>query len=150
MKSEELLKPDVFCPKRGERIPVWICLGSFVQGVPTCEELIEASLNISEDWANVRCEAREREMIEKLKELILTLDTYGSQGFIDAPADSGFQRKIRDWLITAGLAEPAGPPGSYFIGGAPGDDVEYLVDILTDILGVSVEELWSEAPFVGK
>ena len=142
---DELLKPDVFCPKKGKRVPIWMCLGSFVQGVPTCEELVEASLNISENWASVRCNAREREMIKKLKELILTLDTYGSQGFIDAPVDSGFQRKIRNWLVTAGLAEPAGPLESYFISGAPGDAVEYLVDILTDILGVSVEELWSEA-----
>ncbi|MBA7618739.1 hypothetical protein ES703_26071 [subsurface metagenome] len=51
-------KPDVYCPKEKKRVPIWWCLGSFVQGKEQCPELIEAKVDFGENRAEVRCKAR--------------------------------------------------------------------------------------------
>ena len=57
----DVSKPDVYCPKEGRRIPVWWCLGSFVQGKERCPELVAAHVNFKKGEARVRCGPREKE-----------------------------------------------------------------------------------------
>lgn len=50
--------PKVYCPKEDKEVPVWWCLGSFVQQRVTCAELLEATVNIVENYAEVKCKAQ--------------------------------------------------------------------------------------------
>ena len=36
--------PTIFCPKENREVPIWWCLGSFIQGKEPCPELIEATV----------------------------------------------------------------------------------------------------------
>ena len=45
--------PKVFCPKEGKKVPIWYCLGSFIQQREQCEHLIEAEVKAKE--AKVKC-----------------------------------------------------------------------------------------------
>jgi hypothetical protein len=56
--SADVSKPDVYCPKEGRRVPIWWCLGSFVQQKKRCPELIEARVDFRENRAEVRCRAQ--------------------------------------------------------------------------------------------
>lgn len=51
-------KPDIYCPKEKKRVPIWWCLGSYVQQKEQCPELIEAEVNFPENRAEVRCGAK--------------------------------------------------------------------------------------------
>jgi hypothetical protein len=51
--------PKVCCPKEERKVPIWWCLGSYVQGKEPCGELLEAVIDISEDYADVKCKQRE-------------------------------------------------------------------------------------------
>ena len=50
--------PKLYCPLEGRKVPVWWCVGSFVQGKAACDELIEATVDISKDFADVKCRPR--------------------------------------------------------------------------------------------
>ena len=52
--------PKVYCPQEGRAVPIWWCLGSFVQERMMCPELLEATVNIAEDFADVKCGPRNR------------------------------------------------------------------------------------------
>jgi len=47
--------PAVFCPKEGKEVPVWYCLGSFMQQREPCPNLIEATVSVSKNYAEVKC-----------------------------------------------------------------------------------------------
>ncbi len=53
--------PKVFCPREGRDVPIWWCLGSFVQERMMCPELLEATVKIAENFAEVKCEAQKEE-----------------------------------------------------------------------------------------
>ena len=53
--------PKVYCPKEKREVPIWWCLGSFVQQKYPCPELLKATVNISKDYAEVKCKAQVRE-----------------------------------------------------------------------------------------
>lgn len=52
--------PNVYCPKEGRDVPIWFCLGSFVQGKKHFKDLIEATVNFTEDFVDVKCGPRNR------------------------------------------------------------------------------------------
>jgi len=58
--------PEVYCPKEKRKVPIWWCLGSYWQKRLPCTELIEATVNIAENYAKVKCKA----LRETKKELI--------------------------------------------------------------------------------
>ncbi len=45
--------PKVYCPKEDKKVPVWYCLGSYMQGRMPCYELEE--LKVDGDNATVKC-----------------------------------------------------------------------------------------------
>ena len=51
--------PKVCCPKEERKVPIWWCQGSYVQGKEPCGELLEAVIDISEDYVDVKCKQRE-------------------------------------------------------------------------------------------
>lgn len=53
--------PKVYCPKEKKEVPIWMCLGSFLQQTPLCQELLEATVKIAEDYASVKCKAQSGE-----------------------------------------------------------------------------------------
>ena len=56
--SEDLM---VDCPKEDRRVSIWWCLGGFVQQRMKCSELLEATVNIPENYATVKCMAQEKQ-----------------------------------------------------------------------------------------
>ena len=54
----DLLKPEIYCPIDKEKVPIWYCLGSFLQGKPTCRHLEEATVRIAENFCEVKCRPR--------------------------------------------------------------------------------------------
>ena len=52
--------PKVYCPQEGRDVPIWWCLGSFVQQRTMCPEVLEATVKIAEDFADVKCGPRKR------------------------------------------------------------------------------------------
>lgn len=57
--------PTVYCPKDGERVPIWHCVGSLTQGRETCRYLARATIHGGE-WAEVECKWEVRHGISKL------------------------------------------------------------------------------------
>lgn len=52
--------PKVYCPKDKKKVPVWHCLGSFVQKRKTCPNWTgKASIDVSRDFAEVECSFKE-------------------------------------------------------------------------------------------
>ena len=50
--------PEVYCPKEKRKVPIWWCLGSYTQGRDPCPELLEATVKIAENFAEVKCRAQ--------------------------------------------------------------------------------------------
>lgn len=50
--------PMVDCPKEDRRVSVWWCLGSFVEQRMKCPELLEVTVKIAENFAEVKCQAQ--------------------------------------------------------------------------------------------
>jgi len=50
--------PKVYCPKEKREVPIWWCLGSFVQQRYPCPELLEATVDFPKDYAVVKCKAQ--------------------------------------------------------------------------------------------
>jgi len=50
--------PTVYCPKEGKKVPVWYCLGSFIQKREPCPYLIEATVDVRRNYAKVKCKAK--------------------------------------------------------------------------------------------
>lgn len=49
--------PKVYCPKDKKKVPIWYCLGSFMQQRKTCEHWTGwAEVDISRDYAQVACD----------------------------------------------------------------------------------------------
>lgn len=46
--------PTVYCPKEKKDVPIWWCIGSFVQAKPTCPNCIEATVEGGKH-ATVKC-----------------------------------------------------------------------------------------------
>jgi len=46
--------PTVYCPKDGEKVPIYFCLGSFTKVRETCPYLVKAKVHGTE-WAEVEC-----------------------------------------------------------------------------------------------
>lgn len=57
----DVSKPDVYCPKEGRRVPVWWCLGSFVQQKEMCPELISARVDFGRNFAGIDCRPKRKE-----------------------------------------------------------------------------------------
>ncbi len=53
--------PKVYCPKEDREVPIWFCLGSFMQQRLVCPELLEATVKFDEDYAKVKCKAQEEQ-----------------------------------------------------------------------------------------
>ncbi len=53
--------PKVHCPKEGRKVSVWHCLGSFVEQRMKCPDLLEFTVKIAEDYAEVKCKAQKEE-----------------------------------------------------------------------------------------
>jgi len=52
------LAPTVYCPKDGEQVPIWYCLGSLTQGREACPYLVKATVHGGKS-AKVECIWRE-------------------------------------------------------------------------------------------
>ncbi len=50
--------PKVYCPNEDKEVPIWYCLGSFMQQRPVCPELLEATIKFDEKYAKVKCKAQ--------------------------------------------------------------------------------------------
>ena len=50
--------PKVYCPKEGREVPIWMCLGSYTMRRFPCPELVEATVNLREGTASVKCKAQ--------------------------------------------------------------------------------------------
>ena len=50
--------PKVYCPKENRKVPIWWCIGSFMQQRAACPELLEATVRIAEGYAEVKCKAQ--------------------------------------------------------------------------------------------
>jgi len=50
--------PKVYCPREDKEVPIWWCLGSYIQRKNLCPELLEATVKIAEDYAEVKCKAQ--------------------------------------------------------------------------------------------
>jgi len=50
--------PKVHCPKEDREVSIWWCLGSFIEQRMKCPELLEATVNIPENYAEVKCKAQ--------------------------------------------------------------------------------------------
>ena len=50
--------PEVYCPKEERKFPIWWCLGSYTQQRYPCPELLEATVKIIENYAEVKCKAQ--------------------------------------------------------------------------------------------
>jgi len=55
MGDTEKEAPKVYCPKEGKEVPIWYCLGSFVQQRKPCPYCVEMSVDVSRDFAEVNC-----------------------------------------------------------------------------------------------
>lgn len=47
----------VYCPRDEKEVPVWHCVGSYIQRRERCPEVIEATIKISDGYASVKCRA---------------------------------------------------------------------------------------------
>jgi len=52
--------PTVFCPKEGKKVPIWYCLGSFIQQRKQCENLNGASVSVADNYAEVDCKLKKK------------------------------------------------------------------------------------------
>lgn len=53
--------PKVYCRKDKKKVPIWHCLGSFVQKKEACPNLIKATVIVAEDYAKVECNYKKEE-----------------------------------------------------------------------------------------
>jgi len=53
--------PKVFCPKERKHVPIWYCLGSFIQAKKPCPYCIEATVEKGGKTAKVKCNWKESE-----------------------------------------------------------------------------------------
>lgn len=51
--------PKVYCPKEEKEVPVWYCIGSYIEQKKGCPELIEATVRVVDNSAEVKCKAQE-------------------------------------------------------------------------------------------
>ena len=51
---------EVDCPKEGKKVPIWFCMGSFVQQKQPCPHLIELTVYYGKR-AKVKCQLRQKE-----------------------------------------------------------------------------------------
>ena len=54
----DVSKPDVYCPKEKKRVPIWWCIGSFVQRRERCPYMVKAEANFGKMKAHVTCSFR--------------------------------------------------------------------------------------------
>ena len=54
----DILTPEIYCPEEGKKVPIWYCLGSYMQARPGCARLEEATVKISENFCEVKCKPR--------------------------------------------------------------------------------------------
>ena len=47
--------PKVYCPKDKEEVPIWYCLGSYMQGRKPCSEMPKSVVFVRKDFAKVDC-----------------------------------------------------------------------------------------------
>ena len=58
--SEEVPCPTVFCLKEGTKVPVWYCIGSFIQQREPCPNIIKLTVSFAENYAEVECKLQKR------------------------------------------------------------------------------------------
>jgi len=51
--------PKVHCEKEDRLVPIWWCMGSFMQGKDPCPELLEVFYDGPNNTAKVKCKAQE-------------------------------------------------------------------------------------------
>ena len=56
--------PTVYCPKDGEKVPIWYCLGSLTQGRERCPYVVKATVYGGES-AEVECKWKFRETTQR-------------------------------------------------------------------------------------
>ncbi len=54
-KSNVPAVPQIYCPLKDDRVPIWYCLGSLTQNTEKCEYLIRAKI-IGMKAATVECQ----------------------------------------------------------------------------------------------
>jgi hypothetical protein len=55
MDNIDVSKPTVYCRKDKKDVPVWMCLGSYMQSVEVCRYFNGGTINISKDYAELDC-----------------------------------------------------------------------------------------------
>jgi len=63
--------PTVFCPKEGKEVPVWYCVGSFVQQREPCPNVEKATVGFAHAEVECKLQKRRRTVWQRLKLLIL-------------------------------------------------------------------------------
>ncbi len=53
---DEIKIPEVFCKKENTYVPIWYCLGSFMQSRPVCPHIEEAKVDFKKGYAVVKCD----------------------------------------------------------------------------------------------
>jgi len=53
--------PKVYCKKEKKEVPIWWCLGSYIQGREKCDNLIEMRVKMVENYASVKCGFKEED-----------------------------------------------------------------------------------------
>jgi len=85
--------------------------------------------------------------VNKLKEFILTLDTFRQQGFIDTPVTTDFDKEIRNFMVSTGIAKYTGSIEDMWISRHHVQvpcPLDSLINILTEIIDIPVDDLWSD------
>lgn len=53
--------PKVYCPKDKEKVPIWYCLGSHMQGRKPCPHILTATIDMKNDATKVECKGWEKD-----------------------------------------------------------------------------------------
>ena len=64
---EKVSCPTVYCPKEKRRVPIYWCLGSFMQQREICPNLIKAMVSIAENHAEVECKLQGDDHSERVR-----------------------------------------------------------------------------------
>jgi len=88
--------PTVYCPKDGEKVPIWYCLGSLTQGRERCPYLVKATVHGAES-AEVECNREElvRHLIEQFGEFKKILRMTTGEAF-KVPTRDIIEKGIRE------------------------------------------------------
>jgi len=61
MVMEMAEAPKVYCKKEGDYVPIWHCLGSYIQQRYPCPEIETARIDWKRDIAEVKCTGKKKD-----------------------------------------------------------------------------------------